>query len=133
MPTKLLLTLTALLLGLAGLVALFAPEVLLSPTTLTAPGNSLLPALMQLLGALYCGFAFVNFTARDSALGGIYGRPISFGNFVHFTIGALALVKVAASGGATPLVIGALVVYAALAVIFGRLLFVARGLPAKRG
>ena len=34
---------------------------------------------------------------------------------------------------AAMLVIGALLVYAALAVIFGWLLFVARGLPAKRG
>ena len=132
MPTKLLLTVTALLLGLAGLVALFVPEVLLGATA-TVPPNSLLSALLQVLGALYFGFALVNWTARDSAFGGIYGRPIGLGNFTHFTIGALTLLKVAASGSATPLVLGALLVYAALAAVFGWLLFVARGLPAKRG
>jgi hypothetical protein len=124
-----LLTVTALLLGLAGLAALLAADALLAGVT--APPTSLLPALMQLLGALYFAFALVNWTARDSAFGGIYGRPVGLGNFAHFTVGALALVKVVASGGASALVIGALLVYTALAVIFGWLLFVARGLPPK--
>jgi len=130
MSTKLLLTVTSLLLAGAGLAALFAPETLLASEA--APLDARLALLVQLLGALYFGFALVNWTARESALGGIYGRPIGLGNFAHFTIGALTLVKVVAADPTALPVVGALLVYAVLALIYGWLLFAGRGLPAKR-
>ena len=129
MNTKILLTVTSVVLALAGAAALFAPDALLAGVT--APPNSLLPALMQLLGALYLAFATVNWTARESVIGGVYARPISLGNFGHFFIGALALAKAALGGGASAVVIVALIVYAAFAVIFGWLVFVATGLAPK--
>jgi len=41
------------------------------------------------------GFAMINWTAKTSLLGWIYGRPIPIGNFAHYAIAALALLKIA--------------------------------------
>jgi len=82
MNTKLLMTTTSLVLGLAGIFALFAPDILLS--TLDVPSANPLDVLIQLMGALYFSIALMNWTAKDSIIGGIYARPISFANFAHF-------------------------------------------------
>ncbi len=128
MNTKVLLTVTSAALAGAGVLALFAPELL---TGGGLPPASPLPAVGQLLGALYLAAAATNWVARESVIGGVYGRPISLGNFVHFMIGALVLAKVALGGGGGWPVLLATVVYAALAVVYGWLVFVATGLPAK--
>ncbi len=51
------------------------------------------PVLAQLLGAAVLGGASANWTARGSALGGIYGRAVVVGNQTHLTIGALLLLN----------------------------------------
>jgi hypothetical protein len=43
--------------------------------------------------ALYFSFALMNWTAKDSASGGIYARPVSLGNFAHFFSGTLIPAK----------------------------------------
>jgi len=91
MNTKTLMTVTSIVLALAGILALFVPDIVLSTlNTSVTPQPS---PLAQLLGALYFGFALMNWTAKDSAIGGIYARPVSLGNFGHFFIGALLLFK----------------------------------------
>lgn len=47
----------------------------------------------QLLGALYLGFAMLNWMAKDNLMGGIYGKPVAMGNLMHFVVGAFALLK----------------------------------------
>ena len=32
--------------------------------------------------------------AKESLIGGIYNRPIAIGNFMHFAVGAMALIKI---------------------------------------
>ena len=128
MNTKLLLTITSGVLGAAGLFALFAPAALFG---VGLPPDRLAPVMTQLLGGLYLAFALVNWTARESVIGGVYARPVSLGNFGHFLIGALVLAKPALAGGASALVVILLVVYAVFAVIFGWLVFVATGLQPK--
>src|SRR5215207_9899833 len=91
MNTKLLMTSSSLTLGLAGIFALFAPDVLL--LLLNAPMEGPLSALVQLMGTLYFSFALMNWTAKDSAIGGIYARPVSLGNLAHFFAGALLLIR----------------------------------------
>ena len=86
MNTKLLMTASSLVLGLAGIFALFAPENLLA--MLNGPIVTPLSVLIQLMGALYFSLALMNWTAKDSAIGGIYARPVSLGNFAHFFIGS---------------------------------------------
>ena len=51
--------------------------------------------VMQLLGAAYLGFAFLNWMNRGASLGGIYGRPLTMPNFLHFATAAITLVKLA--------------------------------------
>jgi hypothetical protein len=121
MNTRILMAASSVTMALAGLAATFAPTELL--TALKVSAAAPLPVMIQLLGALYVAFAIANWTAKDSLIGGIYARPLSLGNFLHFGVGALALAKHEwATGYQDPLVI-ALVVYALFAVGFGWLIF----------
>src|SRR5512145_106080 len=91
MNTKTLMTSSSLILAVAGIFTLFAPDVLLSALGVAVTAQ--LALFVQLLGVLYFSFALMNWTAKDSAIGGIYARPVSLANFSHFLIGTLLLVK----------------------------------------
>jgi hypothetical protein len=113
MPRSLIMAASAIFMAILGIAATFAPHELL-----TRLGTTATPALalaIQLLGALYLGFAMLNWTARHSLIGGIYNRPAAMGNVLHFTAGALALIKGAAG---TEFIVLA-VFYALFAVAFG--------------
>jgi hypothetical protein len=72
-----------------GLLLLFGPEQvsgLLGAEPTPHP-------LLQLLGAALLGFAAMNWIARGSVLGGIYGRAVVGANQTHLTVGALLLLK----------------------------------------
>jgi hypothetical protein len=112
---------SALVLGLAGLAATFAPAELLAAWG--SPANEQTLILVQLLGALYFSFALLNWTAKGVMIGGIYARPVSMGNFLHFTMGALALAKQELSRDLGLPAVAALVVYAVFAILFGALVF----------
>jgi hypothetical protein len=120
------MTSCSLILALVGVFALFAPNVLLS--ALGASVMAQLSIFVQLLGALYFSFALINWTAKDSAIGGIYARPVSLGNFSHFLSGTLILTKYLLSNEfnlATGLV---WLVYTIFAVYFYWLVFRATGI-----
>jgi hypothetical protein len=117
---------SSLVLGLAGLFALFAPDVLLA--MLSVPMTNPLSVLIQLLGALYFSFALMNWTAKDSIIGGIYARPISLGNFAHFFSGTLLLAKYLPSNGFNGSILLLLVVYTIFAALFYWLVFRATGI-----
>jgi len=112
---------SALVLGLAGVAASFAPAELL--TAWGAPATEQTVLLVQLLGALYFAFALLNWSAKGVMIGGIYARPVSLGNLLHFTMGALALAKQAGSRGLGMPWIAALVIYTIFAILFGLLVF----------
>ena len=126
MNTKLLMTISSLLLALAGIFALFAPDILL--TLCGAPTADPLSTLIQLMGALYFSMAMMNWTAKDSAIGGIYARPVSIANFSQFLIGTLLLAKVVLSSGFNLAITLLLVVYAIFAILFYWLVFRATGI-----
>jgi hypothetical protein len=121
MNTKILMTASALVLALAGVAASFAPAELLAAWG--APVTPQTVILVQILGALSFGFAFLNWSAKGVMIGGIYARPIALGNFLHFTMGALALAKQAGSPSLGAPLIVALVIYAIFAILFGLLVF----------
>jgi hypothetical protein len=121
MNTKVLMTSSSLVLGLAGIFALFAPDVLLA--MLGVPTAGPLPVLIQLMGALYFSMAMMNWTAKDSAIGGIYARPVSVGNFAHFFTGTLLLARYLLSNGFNVSILFLLVVYTILALLFYWLVF----------
>lgn len=110
------MVLSAALMAAAGLTLTFLPGEILAARA--APAQ--LAVLLQVCGALYAGFAMLNWTARGQMLGGIYGRPIVVANLLHFVAGGLAILKgrpVGAAGAAAALV------YAAFAAWFGLVLF----------
>ncbi len=121
MNSRILMIASAAMMAAIGLVLSFAPEEAL--TLFDQPAAGAVPVLLQLTGALYLGFAFTNWTAKGSVLGGIYGRAIVMGNFLHFTMGALALLKVGMGSERVPAIWVLSAVYAVFAVWFGRTLF----------
>lgn len=91
MKSKLILTSSAILLALTGLSATFFPHELL--TWFQIPANGHLSVLIQVLGALYLGFAILNWSAKGSTVGGIYNRPLTLGNGLHFFAAGMAMLK----------------------------------------
>ena len=91
--SRLLMTVSAGVLAALGLAATFLPQELLARLGL-APDAPLV-LLVQVLGALWLGFAMLDWMARGSAIGGIYGRPLVVGNLLHFASASLAFGKLA--------------------------------------
>jgi hypothetical protein len=121
MNTRLLMTASALVLALLGLPCTFAPDMVLKELTGSTSGAAEL--LVQVMGALYLGFAGLNWMGRANLIGGIYGRPVAIGNLMHFLVAAIALLKYApnATPSAPAWVLAA--IYAVLAVAFGLVVF----------
>lgn len=92
MKARLLMMLSAVFMAIIGLAATFLPQEM--AVYFGADRGGFAAIALQVLGALYLGFAFLNWTARGHLIGGIYGRAVTLGNLCHFTVGALALVKV---------------------------------------
>jgi hypothetical protein len=112
---------SALVLGLLGAAGAFAPDELLG--WLDAPALPLLVLLVQFLGALYLGFAGLNWMARDNLIGGIYSRPVAVGNLLHFLTAGLAALKLLASTPYLPGLWLFTLIYAAFAAGFAIVLF----------
>lgn len=121
MNTKMLMVASSLTLGLAGVAASFAPTELLR--VLGSPAVEPVPVLIQLLGAMYFAFAITNWTAQDNVIGGIYSRPLSLGNSIHFITGALALAKQQFSHGVSMPLVAVLIAYTFFAICFAWLMF----------
>lgn len=119
MNAKHLMQASAFFTGILGIVLVFMPDEVARYVDHSSAGIAL---AYQLLGALYFGFAMLNWMAKGLLLGGIYGRPIVVANFSNYTIGAFALIREAFSGAASPVIILA-VFYAVLAFSFGLLMF----------
>lgn len=119
--TKLVMASSAIVMGLAGVAASFMPQELLRGVGAEAGG--VLPVMVQVIGALWLGFAMLNWMAKESLIGGIYNRPVLVGNVAHFVVGALALVKFVMVGGAATAVVVATVVYGVFAIAFGMMMF----------
>lgn len=122
MHTKLLMNLSSAVMGLIGLAATFAPQEMLERGGARAEFPAVL--LVQILGAVYLGFAMLNWMARENLIGGIYSRPVGLGNFFHFAISALAMMKAVLHGsGRSAAIIALALVYSVLAIWFGAVVF----------
>ncbi len=117
--TRLLMTLSAVFAAALGVAASFAPQEILQHAGVLPDRVS--ATIVQLAGALYLGFAILNWCAKGNMLGGIYGRPIVLANFAHFAIGAIVLLKV--PGHADPGLLAGTAAYSAFAAWFGYVLF----------
>ncbi len=103
----------ALVLLIAGVAMLFAPDVVLMSLVDNFPPSAFW--LGQLLGAAWLGMAALSWLSRNAVLGGIYGRPVVMANFALHFISAMTLVRT----GVMLLAIPALI----LAAVYGVLLF----------
>ncbi len=98
--TRFLMSASALVLGLLGLVTTFAPDYVLS--SFGAPPTPALLLVTQVLGALYVGFAGLNWMARGNLIGGMYSRPVAIGNRCVLAEGVLGSVLEAEHAGDPP-------------------------------
>lgn len=67
--TRYLMSASAIVLGILGLLTTFAPDYVLR--SIGAPELPALLLMTQIVGALYMGFAGLNWMARDNLIGGI--------------------------------------------------------------
>ena len=121
MNTKLLMSGSAIVLGVAGILLSFLPNEILEYTG--AGSVSTFSVILQLLGAAYLGFAMLNWMARGNLIGGIYSRPIAIGNLMHFIVGGLALLKTANSSQGNTIFWVAAVLYLMFAMLFAIVTF----------
>lgn len=112
---------SAIVMGVLGISVSFLPQEILRSEGIEP---AVLPVLLlQILGALLMAFAMVNWMAKDILIGGIYSRPVAVGNFMHFMVGALALIKGAFKNPDMPVLWAAGVIYIVFAVGFAIVLF----------
>jgi hypothetical protein len=117
--TKLLMLSSAIFMLALGLIATFAPEKFSGQ----APAGSLAALAVQAAGALYLGFAILNWMAKDNAIGGIYSRPVALGNLLHFFAVAMTLLRVVAAGNRQGPILASTALYLIFAVWFGLVVF----------
>ncbi|MGC3945823.1 MAG: hypothetical protein QM762_15085 [Chryseolinea sp.] len=122
MNTRILLSASSLAMGIAGLILSFAPAEILEAAGL--PYSQIASFTLQCAGGLYLGFAIMNWMSRGAMMGGIYARPLAMGNFLHFFVGAMALLKqIGGIGQYAYVVYGITVLYTVFAGCFGVALF----------
>jgi len=121
MNSKLLMIASSLTSGILGLAATFLSSEILAYCNINAAGIA--PLLLQVTGALYVGFAMMNWMAKDNIIGGIYSKPLAMGNFTHYLIAALALIKDITVFYELKILIVLAVLYAVFAMLFGWLAF----------
>ncbi len=121
MNTKMLMVSSALLMAICGILFQFAPHSVLS--YLNADSTGILPVLVQIIGALFLGFAMMNWMAKAVLIGGIYARPLVMGNLLHFMVGAFSLLKFAFAAPNLWVIWIAAMIYSLFAVLFGIVMF----------
>lgn len=119
--TKLLMISSALFLGLLGVAGSFFPEEIVGLYTIEV--NTISALMVKIAGALYLGFAVLNWMARGNIIGGIYSRPVALGNFFHFTVIGITLLKLAITSQPASLFITGGILYSIFAISFGYILF----------
>jgi hypothetical protein len=119
--TRYLMILSAAFMAALGVAITFLPQELLVHAG--APSQGSLVLLVQSLGALYLGFAVLNWMARGSLVGGIYGRPVTMANFFNFAIGATAFLKALSAGPFAFEVVAMAAAYSVFGIWFGVTLF----------
>jgi hypothetical protein len=121
MNTRILMQASTVFMGAVGLCCIFMPQELVSYASTVPVPMAVIG--VQITGALYFGFAMLNWTARANLIGGIYSRPVAIGNLTHFMIGALALLKLVLAGERAVPVLAATAIYCAFAIAFAIVFF----------
>ena len=132
MNTKLLMTASAIILLVGGIVLTFMPQEILNFFGVEA--TKPLQILVQIIGALYFAFGMQNWMTKSNLMGGIYARPIVVSNLTHFLVAGLALIKGLISNPALPGIVWIIgIIYSIFAIFFGLLLQRNPGAVSKQG
>lgn len=122
MNTKIVMTSSAVLMGIVGISFTFLPSEIM--IYFEVEPSKFLQMMIQILGALYFAFAMLNWMSKESFIGGVYNRPIAIANLTHFLIVALALVKNVFSSEEWSLILVIVTtLYSLFAILFGIILF----------
>ena len=117
MNTKILMTSSSLFLAIIGIILSFLPNEIVD--LLNVESNAVTILFVKILSALYLGFGILNWMAKGTLIGGIYNRPITLGNLMHFGVGAIALVKVVSNIQThSEIIISLSIIYIIFAVLF---------------
>lgn len=91
MNSKLLMKFSSFFLGVIGIVLTFLPKEILEYLKIEPDEITIL--ILQILGSFYLCLGLINWMVKGTLIGGIYNKPIAAGNFMHFMVSALALLK----------------------------------------
>mgnify|MGYP001820257650 FL=1 len=127
--SKIVLGSSAIILAASGLALTFFPDELAENINL--PDDASVKLLIQTIGAMYFGFAMLNWMSRRSLIGGIYNRPIAIANMTHFMMVGIALTKLMLSKALPQSFWLVTLIYVVYALIFGWLLFTTPNLGQK--
>ena len=127
--SKIVLGSSAILLATSGLALTFFPDELADSINL--PEDASVKLLVQTIGAMYFGFAMLNWMSRRSLIGGIYNRPIAIANMTHFMMVGITLTKLMLSKALPQSFWWVTLIYVVYALIFGWLLFTTPNLGEK--
>ena len=112
---------SALLLVLAGAALLFAPLEVLSRAVPDIPPSA--SWLGQLLGAAWLGLATMNWLARFTMVGGIYGRAIVSANAAAYFVSAMVMLSAGRRLGFSTSMLAIAIIALVMAAVYGYLLF----------
>ncbi len=122
MPSRLILSFSAVVLAVLGSATLFAP---LELARVADPSASpFTAAVIQAAGSGLVAFAILNWMSRRNRIGGIYARPLAAGNLLLFASSSLSIGKAAAAGLLPPGGLALCALLGALAASFAWLVFV---------
>ena len=101
--TKSLMIICAIFLAVNGFGLSFFPDEI--SLLLTNDANHIFILILQILGALYLGFSYINWMSKNSLIGGIYNKPLLIENTLHFFTASMAMIKLVFKFENNPLLI----------------------------
>ena len=120
--TKTLMIISAIFLAVNGFGFSFFPNEI--SILLTNDDNHIFTLILQILGALYLGFSYINWMSKNSLIGGIYNKPLLIGNFLHFLTASMAMIKLVFKfENNLQLIIPYTIIYCLFTLFFGYVFF----------
>ena len=120
--TKTLMTISAIFLAVNGFGFSFFPNEI--SVLITNDDNHFFILILQILGALYLGFSYINWMSKNSLIGGIYNKPILIGNTLHFLTASMAMIKLVFKfANNLQLIIPYTMIYCLFTLFFGYVFF----------
>tara|TARA_Y100001936_G_scaffold31058_1_gene29104 strand:- start:115 stop:543 length:429 start_codon:yes stop_codon:yes gene_type:complete len=120
--TKTLMIISALFLAVNGFGLSFFPNEI--SLLLTNDDNHIFILILQILGALYLGFSYINWMSKNSLIGGIYNKPLLIGNTLHFLTASMAMIKLVFKfENNSQLIISFTIIYCLFTLFFGYIFF----------